>query len=310
MAWTTAEIPSQRGKLAVVTGANSGIGWHIALELARAGAEVILTARSETKGRAAVERLRLEVSQASVRWELLDLASLASVRSFAAKIGGEPKLDVLVNNAGVMKIPRREVTEDGFERQMGTNFFGHFALTGLLLPALLRAAALDVVPRVVTVSSIAAGLGPKRIRSEDMQWERDYSPWGAYCQTKLADLMFALELSRRAAQQGWKLASYAAHPGLARTNIQSGGSGKPLGAGGRLLQRIGAQSAARGALPVLRAATDPDAAPGSYYGPGGLRQFWGNPVLVPLPKPAQDAGAARQLWEMAESLTGVNFPLL
>lgn len=308
MAWTTAEIPSQRGRLAVVTGANSGIGWRAALELARAGAEVILTVRSEAKGRDAVERVRREVSQANVRWELLDLASLASVRNFAAKIQSEAKLDLLVNNAGVMNIPQREVTEDGFERQLATNFLGHFALTGLLLPVLLRASVSGATPRAVMVSSLAATVGLKRIRLEDMQWEHDYSPWAAYCQSKLADLMFALELSRRVAQSGWELRSNAAHPGLANTNILSAGSGKPVRGVARSVQSLVTQSAARGALPVLRAATDPNAATGSYYGPRGFHQLWGSPVRIPIPKPAADTDAARQLWETAESLTGVTFP--
>ncbi|HEX4157870.1 MAG TPA: SDR family NAD(P)-dependent oxidoreductase, partial [Rhizomicrobium sp.] len=209
MKWTIANIPSQRGKVAVVTGANSGIGWHTALELARSGGEVILTARSEEKGRDAVNRIRREVAQADVRAEILDLASLASVRRFAAKIGSEPKLDLLINNAGVMKVPKRELTEDGFERQFATNFLGHFALTGLLLPVLLRAPA----PRVTTVSSVAATLELKRIDFKNIQGERGYHPWKAYCQSKLADLMFALELSRRCSAQGLRLLSNAAHPG-------------------------------------------------------------------------------------------------
>src|SRR5580698_4362045 len=176
--WTVADIPSQRGKLAVVTGANSGIGWNTALELARAGAEVILAARTEAKGQDAVDRIRRLLPQAKVRFELLDLASLRSVRAFAAKVNTETKVDLLVNNAGVMAVPRRELTEDGFERQFGTNFLGPFALTVLLLPALQRAPS----PRVTTVSSGAANMGLRRINFDDLQWGRSYGPWKAYCQ--------------------------------------------------------------------------------------------------------------------------------
>jgi NAD(P)-dependent dehydrogenase (short-subunit alcohol dehydrogenase family) len=302
--WTTADIPPQNGKLAVVTGANSGIGWHTALELARAGSEVILTARSESKGRDAVDRIRRQLPQAKVRAEILDLASLASVHSFAAKINTEPKLDLLINNAGVMKVPRRQLTEDGFERQFGTNFLGHFALTGLLLPVLLRASA----PRVTTISSIAATMGLKRINFDDLQWQHSYGPWIAYCQSKLADLMFALEFSRRCAAKNIPLLSNAAHPGIARTNLQAAGSGKPPGAVQQIANRIVSQDAFHGALPTLRAATEADAAPGSYYGPNGFLQLKGDPVLISIPKPTQDEAAARELWKIAESLTGVTFP--
>src|SRR5450755_3596030 len=183
--WTAADLPSQQGKLAVVTGANSGIGWHTALELARAGCEVILAVRTEAKGLDAVKRIERELPQAKVRAELLDLASLRSVRAFSEKVSSEPKLDLLVNNAGVMSVPRRQTTEDGFELQFGTNFLGPFALTGLLMPALRRASA----PRITTVSSGAANMGLKRINFEDLQWERSYGPWKAYCQSKLADLL-------------------------------------------------------------------------------------------------------------------------
>src|SRR3984957_18851181 len=164
------DIPSLQGRLAVVTGANSGIGWHTALELARAGSEVILASRTESKGRDAVDRIRQQLPQARVRAEILDLASLQSVQSFAARIDREPKLDLLVNNAGVMAVPKRQVTEDGFEQQFGTNFLGPFALTMALLPALLRAQS----PRVTTVSSGAANMGLKRINFGDLQWERSY----------------------------------------------------------------------------------------------------------------------------------------
>jgi NAD(P)-dependent dehydrogenase (short-subunit alcohol dehydrogenase family) len=238
-----------------------------------------------------------------VRAEILDLASLASVRSFAAKLGAEPKLDLLINNAGVMKVPTRELTEDGFERQFATNFLGHFALTGLLLPVLLRASG----PRVTTISSIAAKLGVARLRFDDLQCERGYDPWTAYCRTKLADLMFALELGRRCAARNLPLLSNAAHPGYSRTNVQTSGPGKPPGRAVRILERIAAQDAFHGALPTLRAATEISAAPGSYYGPDGFFQIKGDPVAISIPEPAHDEGAARKLWEIAEGLTGVVF---
>jgi NAD(P)-dependent dehydrogenase (short-subunit alcohol dehydrogenase family) len=304
MKWTIADIPLQNGKLAVVTGANSGIGWYTALELARAGSQVVLTARSEAKGTEAVNRIRHQIPTANIRAEILDLASLASVRAFAAKIADESKLDLLVNNAGVMQIPKRELSEDGSERQFATNFLGHFALTGLLLAALLRARS----PRVTTVSSIAAGMGLKWINFDDLQWERSYSPWKAYCQSKLADLMFTLELSRRCAATGIPLLSNAAHPGIAQTNLQRSGPGKPPTGPRKLVHKLISQDAFRGALPTLRAATEISANPGGYYGPSGVFQFKGNPVLISIPKPARDQAAARRLWEIAESLTGVKYP--
>lgn len=307
MKWTLANIPSQQGKLAVVTGANSGIGWHVALELARAGGEVILTTRSEAKGREAVERIRTQIPQAKVIAEILDLASLASVRTFAAKIG-QLKLDLLVNNAGVMAVPRRELTEDGFERQLGTNFLGHFALTGLLLPALTPGLRSMRAPRVTTVSSMAANMSLKRINFEDLQLERSYGPWKAYCQSKLADLMFTLELSRRCAAKNIAITSNAAHPGYARTNLQTAGPGKPPGWGQRIFEKLVSHGAAEGALPVLRAATEIGAANGSYYGPQGRYQMKGSPMHVAIPKPARDEAAAAKLWEIAESLTGVSYP--
>jgi NAD(P)-dependent dehydrogenase (short-subunit alcohol dehydrogenase family) len=302
--WTAADIPSQTGRLAVVTGANSGIGWNTALELARAGGEVILTARTEAKGQDAVGRIRRLLPQSKVRFEMLDLASLRSVRSFAQRIGREAKVDLLVNNAGVMRLPTREVTEDGFERQMETNFLGPFALTVLLIPALRRSAA----PRVTTVSSGAANMGLKRINFEDMQWDKSYGPWKAYCQSKLADLMLMLELARRsAAERGW-LVSNAAHPGYARTNLQTSGVGRELNSVERFFTLFMSQDAAHGALPTLRAATAMDAAPRSYYAPDRMFQLKGDPVPISLPKPARDEAAARRLWDVAEQLTGVGWP--
>jgi NAD(P)-dependent dehydrogenase (short-subunit alcohol dehydrogenase family) len=301
--WTVADIPSQTGKLAVVTGANSGIGWHTALELARAGGEVILAARTESKGRDAVKRINEQLPQAKVRFELLDLASLKSVRVFAQRVGSEAKLDLLVNNAGVMRLPKREVTEDGFERQFGTNFLGPFALTMLLMPAIRRSAA----PRVTTVSSGAANMGLKRIKFEDMQWERSYGPWKAYCQSKLADLMLMLELGRQSGAAGIGLISNAAHPGYARTNLQTSGPGRELNALEKFITPFMSHDAAHGALPTLRAATASDTSTGAYYAPEKMFHLKGYPVPVAIPKPALDEAAGRRLWSAAEDLTATKW---
>ena len=301
--WTVTDIPPQTGKLAVVTGANSGIGWHTALELARAGSEVVLTARSEAKGRDAVERIRRELPPAQVRFETLDLANLPSVRAFAERVNREAKLDLLVNNAGVMSVPKRQLTADGFELQFGTNFLGPFALTALLMPALERAES----PRVTTVSSGAANMGMKKINFGDLQWETTYAPWKAYCQSKLADLMFALELGRRCAAAGIRLLSNAAHPGYARTNLQTSGPGRPQNRLEKIMEVFMSHDAAHGALPTLRAATALDVASGSYVAPSRFFQLKGEPVLVAVPKPARDEAAARTLWDVSRKLTGVAF---
>jgi NAD(P)-dependent dehydrogenase (short-subunit alcohol dehydrogenase family) len=303
--WTVADIPSLQGGLAVVTGANSGIGWHTALELARAGSEVILASRTEAKGRDAADRIRQQIPQAKVRPEVLDLASLRSVQAFASKAGSEDKLDLLINNAGVMSVPKRQVTEDGFELQFGTNFLGPFALTLSLMPALMRAPS----PRVTTVSSGAANMGLKKINFGDLQWERSYGPWIAYCQSKLADLMFALELGRRSASSGLPLVSNAAHPGYARTNLQTSGPGREQYRIEKMMAAFMSHDAAHGAMPTLRAATTRDAISGSYFAPERMFQLKGDPVLVRIPKPARDVAAARQLWETAERLTGAAWRL-
>jgi NAD(P)-dependent dehydrogenase (short-subunit alcohol dehydrogenase family) len=301
--WSVADIQSQQGKFAVVTGANSGIGWDTALELARAGGRVILTARTEEKGRDAVDRILRLLPEAEVQFELLDLADLRSVRSFAAQVEREGKLDLLVNNAGVMAVPKREETVDGFERQFGTNFLGPFALTGLLLPVLRRSDA----PRVTTVSSGAANMGLKRINFEDLQWKRSYGPWKAYCQTKLADLMLMLELMRRSDAARIGLVSNAAHPGFARTNLQSRGQGREMSAIEKTVTSFMSQDAAHGALPTLRAATSSDAISGTYYAPDRLFGLKGDPVAIKIPKPALDVAAAQKLWEISERLTGVSW---
>jgi NAD(P)-dependent dehydrogenase (short-subunit alcohol dehydrogenase family) len=306
MRWTAADIPDQTGKTAFVTGANSGIGFHTALELARAGARVVVAVRDEVKGMAAIRRLQADVPDAVLHLGLLDLADMGSVHRFAAQVlGSAGPPDLLVNSAGVMGVPRRLTTRDGFELQFGTNHLGHFALTGLLLPGLLTRPG----ARVVTVSSLAHEQG--RIHFGDLQGKQGYGPWTAYSQSKLANLLFALELDRRARTRGLDLLSVAVHPGVSATNLQI--AGPRLGHQGlrtrcRLffVRRIG-QSAARGALPSLYAATAPEVVGGDFYGPNGPGQIRGNPTRV-LPAPgALDEQIAERLWEVSERLTGIRF---
>ena len=301
--WTVADIPNQTGRSAVVTG-TGGLGYETARGLARADAEVILAGRSRDKGEASVARIRAEVPEANIRFEALDLASLASVTAFAKRMAGEHgTLDLLVNNAGVMAPPRRRTTEDGFELQFGTNYLGHFALTGLLLPLLTAARA----PRVVQVSSIAHR--GASIRFEDLQWERSYRPWPSYGQSKLAMLIFALELQRRSDAGGWGLMSLAAHPGIARTELFANGPAfgglKKIMFG--LAEPLITQSAAAGARPLLFAATAPGAVAGGYYGPQGLREMKGRVGPARIMPQAWDTGTAARLWEISEELTGVAF---
>jgi NAD(P)-dependent dehydrogenase (short-subunit alcohol dehydrogenase family) len=305
--WTEAQIPPQAGRLAVVTGATGGIGWQVASELARAGASVLLASRNAAKGEAALARIRKALPGADIRFELLDLASLDSVAAFAGRMlaAGRP-VDILVNNAAVMALPRRGTTQDGHEAQIGINFLGHFALTARLLPLLRQAAA----PRVVSLSSIAAWRAA--IDLADLQSRRRYSPMGAYRASKLAMLIFALELQRRAEARGWGLASIAAHPGVARTDLFDNGPGS-AGAGRitwallRPLMPLFSQSARDGARPVLFAATAPEAKAGGYYGATGPREMFGPVGPAWVPPRARDAALAAALWTEAERLAGVAF---
>ena len=297
--WTTTQIPPQSGKTALITGANSGIGYQAALELARHGAHVLLGVRSPAKGDAALARLLHEAPGASAEVVELDMASLASIRRFAQ--GWSRPLDLLINNAGVMALPNRELTEDGFERQFGTNHLGHFALTGLLLPHLLQSAA----PRVVTVSSLAHRNG--KMDFNDLQGEKKYVPWTAYNQSKLSNLLFALELDRRARAAGSSLLSIPVHPGISRTSIVENGpgeSGLKIFAL-RVLSPFITQDDAAGALPTLYAAAAPEAQGGVYIGPDGFMAFKGSPT-VEKPRPqALDEAAAKRLWTVSAELTGV-----
>lgn len=305
--WTVRQIPAQDGKTVVITGANSGIGLQAAVELARAGARVLLGCRNYAKGEAALDRLRREVPGAKAElWEL-DMAALASVRAFAAAFAeGGTALDVLVNNAGVMALPRREVTADGFERQFGTNHLGHFALTGLLMPQLLRAPA----PRVVTVASLAHRNGT--IDFENLQSERRYRPWDAYGASKLANLLFARELDRRARAERSRLVSVPVHPGVSQTNIVANGPGAS-DLRTRVLFLLGkflTSKDAEGAWPTLYAATSPEVRGGEYIGPGGFLEFKGPPRVVQPRARALDEAVGKRLWAASEELTGVHYPPL
>jgi NAD(P)-dependent dehydrogenase (short-subunit alcohol dehydrogenase family) len=295
------DIPSQTGRTAVITGANSGIGLEAARELARAGAHVVLACRDTAKGDAAAQAIRTAVPDAKLDVEALDLASLDSVRAFAGRYTRE-RLDLLINNAGVMAAPYAK-TADGFELQLGTNHLGHFALTGLLLDRLLATPR----ARVVTVSSTAHKFGSMRF--DDLQSERSYHRWPAYGQSKLANLLFALELDRRLRATDTDVLSVAAHPGYTATNLQFAATPSRIERIGSLvLNRIYAQGADRGALPTLYAAVA-DIPGGSFVGPDGFQEMRGQPKIVVPTRAARDPEKARRLWEISEQLTGVHFAL-
>ena len=298
---TQAEIPSQLGKTAVVTGSTGGLGYETVLALARAGADIILAGRDDRKGQSALDTISREVIGARIRYEHLDLASLASIADFAQRMQVRQSLDLLINNAGVMALPRRQTTADGFEMQFGTNYLGHFALTARLMPLLRRSSG----PRVVSVSSLAHRTGS--IDFGDLQGTRLYSPWKAYGQSKLACLMFALELQRRSDAAGWNLTSNVAHPGFSRTNLFASGPGGLLSVATDFAAPFFGHSAADGARPILFAATSPQAKPGAYYGPGGFGELRGAPAPALIMPKARDAATAARLWDVSEKLTGTSF---
>jgi NAD(P)-dependent dehydrogenase (short-subunit alcohol dehydrogenase family) len=303
--WTAERIPDQRGRVAVVTGANSGLGLVTARELARAGARVVLACRNLQKGESAVEDCESAALGAEPELELeqLDLASLDSVRTFADRFRGRHDgLDLLINNAGVMGTPRRR-TSDGFELQFGTNHLGHFALTGLLLGEL---EGRDDA-RVVTLSSGMHRFG--RISFDNLGGDRRYFRWRAYGQSKLANLLFALELDRRLRAAGSTVKSLAAHPGWAATNLQFAGPPGPDAAVLRVANKVVAQSDEMGALPTLYAATEPGLDGGTYVGPDGLLEQHGYPKRVSPNRAARDEQVARRLWDVSEEMTGVRFEL-
>jgi len=302
--WTIADIPPQKGRTAVITGATGGLGFETALALAGAGATVMLTGRNDDKGRKALARIRAQHPKADIGYETLDLASLASVADFAARFAGNrASLDLLINNAGVMALPTRQTTENGFEMQFGTNYLGHYALTARLLPLLRRGHK----PRVVNLSSLAHRSGA--IDFNDLQATRSYRSWRAYGQSKLAMLMFALELQRRSDAAGWGLMSNAAHPGYARTDLIPNGPGTEslFWRFNRYLQPYVSHSAADGALPTLFAASSPEATGGGYYGPNGFYELKGPPAQAKIMPHAKDRAVAAKLWDVSATLTGVSF---
>jgi len=309
--WTASDIPDQSGRTVLVTGGNSGLGYQTVLQLARKRAHVLLGARDLTRGQAALDQLKAETPGGHIELARLDLADLTSVERFSTEfLASGQDLDVLVNNAGVMAIPHRETTAQGFERQFGTNHLGHFALTGRLLPALIKRPG----SRVVTVSS-NQHKRTKGINFDDLQSERNYQPWGAYAQSKLANAMFILEFDRRLRAAGLDVISVGAHPGFASTNLQISGprsGGTSLMAHGMgFATRIFAQPASYGALPQLYAATAQGVHGGEYFGPDGPAEMRGHhPKLVQFSAAAHDEAAAARLWAVSEELTGVTFEAL
>jgi NAD(P)-dependent dehydrogenase (short-subunit alcohol dehydrogenase family) len=308
--WTPAEIPDQAGKTALITGANSGVGYHTTLELARRGAHVTLACRSQARGEDALQRIRSELPLAEVELASLDLADLDSVQKLADGFLGQGRaLDILVNNAGVMAIPRRQTTAQGFEMQMGVNHLGHFGLTGRLLPALLARPA----ARIVTVSSFNHRLA-RNVGLDDLQSERAYAPWSTYNRSKLANVLFFLELDRRLRRNGQTAVSVGAHPGYAATNLQRSGpqTGGPT-LSSRLLAALTpllAQSEEQGAWPSLYAATAAGVTGGGYYGPDRLGETRGHPRPAHIAKQGRDEDAARRLWEISAELTHVSYEAL
>jgi NAD(P)-dependent dehydrogenase (short-subunit alcohol dehydrogenase family) len=299
--WTTTDIPDQTGRTAVVTGANTGLGYETAAALAGKGAHVVLAVRNVDKGNDAAARIAGATPGASVAVLPLDLTSLDSVRAAAEKLRADhDTIDLLINNAGVMFTPRSE-TKDGFELQFGTNHLGHFAFTGLVLDRVLAAGG----SRVVTVSSVGHRFARNGIRFDDLQWAKDYSRVGAYGQAKLANLMFTYELQRRL--QGTSTIAAAAHPGGSRTELTRN-LPTLIGAATKLVEPL-FQAADMGALPTLRAATDPGVLGGQYFGPDGFGEQRGYPVVVASSRVSHDADAQGRLWAVSEQLTGVRFPV-
>jgi len=295
-AWTFNDIPDQTGRIAIVTGANTGIGLETARMLALKGAQVILACRNQEKGAAALEKILAEKPAGIARVEALDLSDLDKVAAFSKAFAKEhPRLDLLINNAGVM-VPPLGRTKQSFELQFGTNHLGHFALTAHLLPLLERTPG----SRVVVVASTAQNFG--KIDFDDLNWEhRTYSAWRAYSQSKLANMMFAQELQRRLAAKGSQVQVTAAHPGWTATDLQ-----RTAGTA-RFLNPIFGMKPPEGALPTLRAATDPQAKGGSYWGPSGVFEMNGPPDLARISTRARDEQAAAKLFELSEKLTGASF---
>lgn len=306
------DVPDLSGRLAIITGANTGLGLGLATRLAAAGADVMIAVRNRAKGEDAAAQIRRAVSGAKLTVADLDLASLDSVRSLADRLTVEGRpIDILINNAGVMQPPRREITTDGFEVTLASNYLGHFALTGRLLP-LLRAAE---SARVTSISSVAARRG--RIHFDDPHLAKKYKLMEAYRQSKLANLMFARELDRRSRAGGWGVTSNAAHPGMVKTNALVGPPhGRPTAPIMTWSYKLGVlftpfmwQEVDDGVLPPLYAATSPRAEGGQFYGPRGIYESGrGGVTVAKTPARATNDGDNRRLWEMSERLTGVTYP--
>ncbi|MBV4484963.1 SDR family oxidoreductase [Pseudomonas sp. SWRI153] len=299
--WSTHDMPSQKGRIVLVTGGTSGMGYEDALALTRAGAEVIIAARNAERGREAIANIKQAVPGARVQFEALDLSNLQSVRDLANRLQGRlPKLDVLINNAAIMSPPVRGISVDGYEMQLATNYLGHFALTGLLMPLLRKSED----PRVVSLSSIAAGRA--KLNFDDLQAERNYDPFATYSQSKLAVLKWSLHLQQRSDAAGWGIRSIAAHPGVAVTELIARGPGLDSEFGKQwAVDRDVYHSAAQGALPTLYAATALEAVGGAYYGPTGDNEKRGPLGFAKMPPAAADRSDADALWQLSERLTGV-----
>jgi NAD(P)-dependent dehydrogenase (short-subunit alcohol dehydrogenase family) len=301
--WSTSDIPSQKGRIVLITGGTSGMGYEDALALARAGADVIIAARNPERGAEAIARIRESVPDAKVQFEAVDLANLSSVSALAQRLQSKlPRLDVLINNAAIMAPPERGTSADGFELQLATNYLGHFALTGLLVPLLRQSQD----ARVVSLSSIAATRGAMNF--DDLQFERKYDPYAAYAQSKLAVLHWAFALQRRSDAENWGIRSMAAHPGVAVTELVARGPGLESEFGQRWAKdRDAYHSAAQGALPTLYAATAVQAVGGAYYGPTGDDERRGPLGFAKTPPAANSQADAERLWAISEQLTGVTY---
>ncbi|AHL34642.1 short-chain dehydrogenase [Pseudomonas brassicacearum] len=301
--WSTGDIPSQKGRIVLITGGTSGMGYEDALALARAGAEVIIAARNPERGAEAIARIQMSVPDAKVRFEAVDLANLSSVSGLAQRLNQKlSRLDVLINNAAIMAPPERGTSADDLELQLATNYLGHFALTGLLMPLLRQSQD----ARVVSLSSIAAARGT--LNFDDLQAEQKYDPYAAYAQSKLAILNWAFALQRRSDAERWGIRSIAAHPGVAVTELVARGPGLNSAFGQRWAEdRDAYHSSAQGALPTLYAATAPEAVGGAYYGPTGDEEKRGPLGFAKTPAAATEEADAERLWAVSERLTGVAY---
>jgi NAD(P)-dependent dehydrogenase (short-subunit alcohol dehydrogenase family) len=299
--WSTADIPAQNNRIAVITGSTSGIGYEIALALAKAGAQVVITGRNEDRTKNALGKILQSVPAATVNIEIVDLADLSSVNAFGVRMNAKyPRIDLLVNNAAVMNPQTRQLTKDGFELTFGTNYLGHFALTAHLLPLLKKGNN----PRVVTLAALAPG--DRSFDFDNIQSERSYKPMTTYLQSKLANVMFAIELQRLSDMNNWGIMNIVAHPGLSSTNLGASDRGKSAGFRS-ILMSIMLQSAAAGALPALFAATSPEAKECVCYAPDGRGHTKGSPTMIEIKEGAKNIESNSRLWGISEKLTGIKF---